>query len=335
MQTIRWGIMGLGKIAGRFAEDLKLLPDNQLVAVASRSADNARQFAQKHNADYWFDDFRLLVRCPEIDVVYVAAPHTDHAALTMLALQNGKHVLCEKPMGINAAEVAAMQKLATEKKLFLMEALWTRYMPSFLQMLDWLPQIGRIREIRADFGFAANLPEEHRLMDKNKGGGALLDIGIYPVFLALQLLGKPENIVANATFNQSGIDTSCQIVFDYPKQKCKAILSCSILEDTASEVVIMGENGSINMAKPWHNWGEVKLQVPDKEAIIFTPEKQGIGLWLETVAVGTAIRSGKIEEPLLPHAVSLQIAQTLDEIRHLIGLTYPQDEAKHSLTLWV
>lgn len=327
MQTIRWGIMGLGKIAGRFAEDVRLLPDHRLVAVASRSADNARQFAQKYNADYWFDDFQLLVRCPEIDAVYVAAPHADHYALTMLALQNGKHVLCEKPMGINASEVAAMQQLATEKRLFLMEALWTRYMPSFLQMLEWLPQIGPIREIHADFGFAANLPEEHRLMDRNKGGGALLDIGIYPVFLALQLLGKPEKIAASATFNHSGIDTSCQITFDYPQQKCKAILSCSILEDTASEAVIRGEKGSLHMAKPWHNWGVVTLQLPEKEAITFTPEKRGIGLWLETVAAGAAIRSGKMEEPLLPHAVSLQIAQTLDEIRHLIGLTYPQDGA--------
>lgn len=325
MQNIRWGIAGLGKIAGRFAEDLKLLPGHRLVAVASRSAENARQFAQLYNAGYWFDDFRLLVGCPEIDAVYVAAPHADHYALTIAALQNGKHVLCEKPMGINAAEVAAMQKLATEKGLFLMEALWTRYMPSFLKMLEWLPQIGAIRQIRADFGFAAHFPDEHRLMDKNKGGGSLLDIGIYPVFLALQLLGKPEKIAATATFNHSGIDTSCQIRFDYPQKNCKAMLSCSILEDTASEAVIAGENGSIHMAKPWHNWGTVTLHLPDKEPVSFIPEKRGIGLWLETAAAGEAIRSGKAEEPLLPHAISLQIAQTLDEIRRLIGLVYPQD----------
>lgn len=324
MQTIRWGIMGLGKIAGRFAEDLILLPDHQLVAVASRSADNARQFAEKHNTRYWFDSFEALAACPEIDAIYISAPHTDHYPLTMLALQHGRHVLCEKPMGINAKEVAAMQKLAADKGLFLMEAIWTRYMPSFLQMLEWLLQIGHIKEVRADFGFAANLPDEHRLMDKNKGGGALLDIGFYAVFLALQLLGAPANITASATFNRSGIDTACQMVFDYP-QGSRAILSCSILEDTASEAVITGKYGKIHMAKPWHSWGAITLQLIDKEPVVFSPEKIGNGLWLETRAAGNTIRSGKLQEEWMPHQVSLQIAQTLDKVRRLIGLDYSQD----------
>lgn len=325
MQAIRWGIMGLGKIARRFAEDLALIADSKLVAVASRNAANARDFAQTYGATRWFDNFEALAQCSEVDAVYVAAPHADHYALTILALQNGKHVLCEKPMGINAAEVAAMQRLAAEKNLFLMEALWTRYMPSYGQMLAWLPQVGRIKEVRADFGFAANFPDEHRLMNKAKGGGALLDIGIYPVFLALQLLGVPETITAQATFSPSGIDTSCQITFNYPAQSARAFLSCSILEDTPSEALIIGENGSIHLAKPWHSWGTVTLQLTDKQAVTFAPEKQGNGLWLETAAAQAAILAGKTEEPLMPHRVSLQTVQTLDTIRQIIGLVYPQD----------
>lgn len=324
MQIVRWGIMGLGKIARRFAEDLLLLPDNKLVAAASRTAENARQFAETYGATHWFDNFEALARCTEIHAVYVAAPHSDHYPLTMLALQHGKHVLCEKPMGINAREVAAMQQKAREKGLFLMEALWTRYMPSFQTMSEWLPQIGTIKELHADFGFAADFPAEHRLMNRMKGGGALLDIGIYPVFLALQILGIPLHIAAQADFNASGIDTACRICFDY--ENARAFLSCSIAENTASEALIVGENGTIRMEKPWHGWGAVTLQRKDREALTFTPEKRGNGLWLETLAAADAIRKGKTEEPLMPHQFTLQLAQTLDNIRRIIGLTYPQDE---------
>ncbi|MCS7018058.1 MAG: Gfo/Idh/MocA family oxidoreductase [Cytophagales bacterium] len=325
MQTVRWGIMGLGKIARRFAEDLSLTTDNQLVAVASRTRENAQQFAKQYGAKYWFDQFEALACCPEVDIVYIATPHTDHYPLTLLALQQGKHVLCEKPMGINAKEVVAMQQLAAEKRLFLMEALWTRYMPSYQVMLEWLPQIGIIKQLRADFGFAARVSQEHRLMNKAKGGGALLDIGIYPVFLALQVLGIPENISATATLLSSGIDAACQIDFDYPQQGAKALLTCTILQDTASEAVVIGENGNIHMAKPWHSWGAVTLQLTGKPPLTFTPEKRGNGLWLETNAAAQAIRTGKLEEPLMPHAVSLQIAHVLDAIRGQIGLRYSQD----------
>ncbi|MCS6967919.1 MAG: Gfo/Idh/MocA family oxidoreductase [Cytophagales bacterium] len=325
MEVIRWGIAGLGKIASRFAEDLQLLPGNVLMAVASRSAENARQFAAKYRATYWFNTFEALLTCQEVDAVYVAAPHSDHFPITMLALQHGKHVLCEKPMGINSMQVAAMQQLALQKGLFLMEALWTRYMPSFQKVLEWLPLIEPIGEITADFGFAAQVDEGHRLLNKAKGGGALLDVGIYPVFLALQLLHVPEHIFAEATFTATGVDASCRIRFEYPQKAAFASLSCSIVEHTPSQALIKGQRGTIHLAKPWHGWGSVTLHLNDREPIVFVPEKQGNGLWLETKAASLAIRTGKIEEPLMPHWFTLQLAQTLDAIRQLIGLKYEQD----------
>lgn len=215
-KTIHWGIIGLGKIARKFAEDLKLVPNCKLVAVASRDLTKAQSFAQDFGATYAYGDYEEITRNPIIDVIYIATPHHLHYENTVCCLENKKAVLCEKPFAMNLRQVQEMVALARKEEVFLMEALWTKFLPSFQKVNEIIKNghIGEINMVQADFSFKANYNPESRLFDKALGGGSLLDIGIYPLFLATTLLGKPENIKAMATFDKTGADVNCGMVLD-------------------------------------------------------------------------------------------------------------------------
>ncbi|WP_430410087.1 Gfo/Idh/MocA family protein [Kordia sp.] len=317
-----WGIIGLGKIANKFAADLQLSETSTLYGVASRSLEKATEFATKYNAKKTFNSYEALVHDSEIDVIYIATPHTFHFENTMLCLRNNKAVLCEKPMGINSTQVKKMIAEATTKKLFLMEAVWTRFMPAIEKVMELIDKkvIGEITSIRADFGFRSEFNAESRLFNKALGGGTLLDIGIYPIFLSLVVLGIPTNINAMARMTPTNVDRFCAMLFDYENGE-KAILESSFEANTPTEAYIHGTKGTLKIHRQFHQPTAITLYKNDQETVIELPFT-GNGYFHEIEEVNACIRDGKTESSKLPLAFSEQLIQIIDRVKSEIGLTY-------------
>lgn len=234
----------MGKIAHKFAHDLLLSADAELCGVASRDKEKAEEFSIDCSAKKSFGSYEELARDQEIDVVYVATPHPFHFENTMLCLDNNKGVLCEKPNGMNSAQTRKVSAKAQSKGLFLMEGLWTRFIPVTEKLIELLERkvIGEVLFIRADFGFKADLNPDGRIYNKSLGGGSLLDVGIYPIYMSLLVLGVPARIQSMARFTASGVDIYCSMMFDYSNNS-KASLESSVEADTPTEAHIYGEKG--------------------------------------------------------------------------------------------
>lgn len=215
---IRWGIAGTGKIAHTFADDLSLCDGNTLVAVGSRAMETANAFARQYDAAYAHDSYEALFENPNVDVVYIASPHTAHAQMAVTAMKKGKHVLCEKPLGVNGKQVATILDTAQEQGVFLMEALWSRFNPTIIkakELVD-LGHIGTLGYLHADFSFyGLDRDEKGRILNPDLAGGSILDIGIYPIFLSYLLLGMPKNIMSSSRFHHTGVEIQTSIIFDY------------------------------------------------------------------------------------------------------------------------
>ena len=323
---IKWGIIGLGNIAHKFAHDLNLHEGVTLYAVASRNKDKALEFKEKYNSVLSFDNYEDLAKCKEIDIVYIATPHIFHYENTMMCLEEGKTVLCEKPLSMNAEQSKKMIALAKEKNLFLMEALWTRFIPATEKVLELINnnEIGKVKSIKADFGFEAKLRSRNRLFDNKLGGGSLLDIGIYPIFLSLLILGLPSKITANATIDKNNIDTKFSAILDY-NDNVKALVESTFEEQTPTEALIIGENGSIKMHRQFHFSRKITLSREGKLDEIFDIEIVGNGYYHEIDEVVNCLKNGHIESKKLPHKFSLDLTTTLDKIRKQIGLKYDTD----------
>lgn len=319
---IKWGIIGLGKIAHKFAHDLLLSEGAALKAVASRSHEKAEAFAQKYAAQRYYGSYQELADDPAIDVVYIATPHPLHIENTRMCLESGKAVLCEKPMGMNAGELSEMVKLARRKKLFLMEGIWTRFMPSTLKLLELLESgvIGKVKHIRADFGFVAPFDPDERLFSKQLGGGSLLDIGIYPVFLAQLLLGQPRQIKAAARMASTGVDSHCSMIFSYGDQAL-ASLESTFENNTPTEALIYGEKGSIKMHHRFHQSEQLTLEVNGNQESFDLPY-HGNGYTHEIEEVQNCLKLGQCESDSLPLNFSLQLAELLDQVKVEIQLNY-------------
>ncbi|MGB7784631.1 MAG: Gfo/Idh/MocA family oxidoreductase, partial [Salinimicrobium sp.] len=212
-REIKWGIIGPGQIARKFARSLQEVDDAQLYAVASRTLERAEAFAEETGAAKAFGSYEEMLMDAEVDVVYIATPHVFHKEHTLLSLKHGKPVLCEKPFAINRAQVKEMISNAKEKRVFLMEAMWTPFLPHIIYLREVLSsgKYGKVKRLTADFGFAAAFDKNGRLFKKSLGGGSLLDIGIYPIFLALHTLGKPEKISAKAQMSSTNVDEVCEV----------------------------------------------------------------------------------------------------------------------------
>ena len=208
MKIFKWGIIGPGKIAEKFAEALLNCPNAELWAVASRDKERAESFAKKYRAVKYYDQYEALINDEEIDVVYIATPHTFHYRHVLLCLNNKKPVLCEKPLSVNYQSALEMITLAKETKVFLMEAMWTRFLPVIKEVFRLIKQgeIGEIIFIKADFGYSFPYDTESRIFNMKLGGGSLLDIGVYPLFLALSLLGEPDSVKTFAHISSTGAD---------------------------------------------------------------------------------------------------------------------------------
>ncbi len=315
-KTIRWGILGLGKIANKFASDLALVEDAILYAVGSRDMNKANEFGKKYGAKKFYGSYEELSKDPDIDIIYIATTNNLHYQNTIMCLNNGKSVLCEKPLGLDSKEVTEMIQLAKSKNLFLMEALWTRFIPSTKQVLKLIDNgtIGNIKFIRADFGFKGNSDPKLRLYNKNLGGGSLLDIGIYPIYLSLLTLGVPNDISSMARISDTGVDSYAGMVFTY-ENNIKAFLESTFETDTGTEAYIYGESGVIKMHKPFHHTKRISIYSNNKATHNIDIEYIGNGYYHEIVEVNHCIRNGLTESTLIPHSLSIDLMSIMDQVR--------------------
>lgn len=326
-KIFNWGIIGLGKIARKFAEDLQKTPHTKLHAVASRNIDKAKNFAHEYEVQHAFGSYEALMTCPDLDAIYIATPHVMHCVNTLLCLNHKIPVLCEKPFAMNGGEVQQMISTAKENDTFLMEAIWTRFFPSILKILEIVKSgtIGDLVMLKADFGFKATVDFESRLYNRDLGGGSLLDIGIYPLFLAQLLFGKPSEIKAFAQIGETGIDENCSMLLRFSENQ-HAVLDSTIVNDTPTVAHIYGTKGRIKIHRRWHEANRFTLFIEGKDPEEFSFDHEGCrGYRFEIEEVMRCVQAGKKESGVLPLSFSRDLMELLDAVRKEIGLEYLKD----------
>lgn len=327
-RKIRWGILGCGKIANKFASDLKLVDDGVLFAIASRDPSKSESFSKDHKPALVFNSYEALVECADVDAIYVATPHGLHYKHVMLCLQHGKAVLCEKAFALNLGQAREMIDFARRKKVFLMEAFWTKFLPQYQKVMEIIRsgKIGEVKFIQSDFGFKAPLPRAQRLFDPMLGGGSLLDIGIYPVFMAQSILGKPTQVHAFITPYESGVDEQCAITMKFAGGAL-AVLSSTFAVETPVEAMIAGTEGRIVMRNRFHNAvATVEMVIGRQEReMIEVHMEPGFGYQFETRHVNECLKKGLTESPVMTHADTLMLMETLDRLRKACDVRYPVD----------
>jgi len=322
-KTINWGIIGLGSIAHKFATDLLTVEGARLYAVASRNQEKADAFASKFNTPKAYESYEALAKDPNIDAVYIATPHAFHKENTLLCLDHGIAVLCEKPFAMNSDEVHEMIAKTKEKNVLLMEALWTYFLPHYQYVLKALDDkiYGNVLKLEADFGFYRAFDNSSRVFNKSLGGGSLLDIGIYPIFAALSTLGIPKNIEAKATYFENDADSSCDMVFEYDNN-AKAILKSTLIEETPTEAVFHCETGTIKINSQFHAPSTVSLIPNEGKAETIDFNYKTIGYNYEVIHFNELLRQGKTESNIMSFEFSKELIKTLDKLRQLINLNY-------------
>ena len=324
-KKIQWGILGLGKIAHKFAHDLALVSSAELYAVASSSVERAAAFAQEHKANVAYGNYSSLFNDESVEVIYIASVHTDHHSHSCAALKAGKAVLCEKPLGINAKEVKEMIALAQSKRLFFMEALWSRFNPALKALKKSVEQgkIGDLRHIQASFSMSRLQDDPNgRILNTAMGGGSLLDIGIYPVFLAYLFLGLPDEILAKTHFNEQGTEIQTSIIFHY--SQAQAQLYSSLAHPLKMEAKLFGTKGEVILHPTWHET-EAYTRIIDAHETTETHPKEGLGYVHEIEEVHQCLNANKTESKLWSHKDSLNLISLLDEIRKQTGIQFPQE----------
>ncbi len=328
-QVIRWGILGCGKIARKFASDLQWVRDAKLVAIGAREQSTADAFAKDFPVEYKHNSYKALAENPEVDVIYIATPHALHYEHVILCLQHKKALLVEKAFAINYGQAKQMIDFAKSQQTFLMEAFWTRFLPHYLKVKEMIAQgqVGAIQYINAEFGFKPTPPVSQRIYDPALGGGSLLDVGVYPVFLALDLLGKPDHIQASIVPAPSGVDEQCSIQFKYNNGAIANLFS-SFATNLATGADIAGDQGRLRLTHRFHG-PTTKLEfypgvVDSKQAVAFEKAK-GNGYEYEAQHVTDCLKKGLTESPLRTHIDTLILTQTLDQIRSMVGIRYPAD----------
>lgn len=325
--TIRWGILGTGNIAHQFARGLQTADDVQLVAVGSRTQASAEAFGDEFGAPHRHSSYEALAADPEVDAIYVSTPHPFHKDNTILCLNEGKAVLCEKPFAINTAEAVEMIAVAREKHLFLMEAMWTRFSPVMYRVRELLAQgaIGEPRMLQADFGFRGKFDPNSRQFDPALGGGALLDVGIYPLSLASMIFGSPTEIVSAAHLGETGVDEQSVVVLKYGAGQL-AITSSAVSTNTPQEAVIMGTNGMIRIPHQWWRPQRLILSVSGKADEVIDLPFKGNGYDYEAEEVGRCLRAGELESAVMPLDETLALMRTMDTARAQWGMVYPTEQ---------
>ncbi len=321
-RKIKWGIIGLGNIASQFASDLLLVENAELTAVASRDLAKAEEFGGKFNALRMYNSYDLLFEDSEVEIVYIATPHNSHAELAIKALENGKHVLCEKPLSLSYKDAQRMIEASKKNNKFFMEAFWTRFIPSVQDVLQKINSgiIGEVNYVKADFAFHGSEIENKRLFDKELGGGALFDIGVYPLFLSYILLGNPKEIFAKAIKHKNDIDLQTSMILEY--ESAQSILHASIVSESDMKAVISGTKGRIELNAPWYVADGYSLFMNEgKEAVVSLPTL-GKGYSHEIIECQNCIQNNQIESKLWSHQNSLDLSKIVEEIKTQIGLPF-------------
>ena len=329
MTVIRWGILGCGRIARKFAADLKHVGDSKLIAIGSRNRETASAFAKEFPVTHIHDSYEALAANPEVDIIYIASPHGLHYEHSMLCLQHKKAVLCEKALAINSKQVKEMIDLAKQEKVFFMEALWTKFLPHYKLVMQMIGdgKLGEIQSMLVNFGFIPIPPVPARLYDNALGGGSLLDIGIYNVFMTLSVLGRPDIVEASMTATSTGVDEQCAVLFKYPNGIMAQLFS-SFSSNLPTEADINGNKGRIHLAHRFYEPNTVIEFYPermDSKQVIPFEKEPGFGYQYEARHACECLRMGMTESPVMRHQDSLLLMETLDRIREAAGIRYLVD----------
>lgn len=324
MKKLKWGILGTGRMADIFVTELIQLPEAHVVAVGSRTQKNAETFGVKFHIPERFGSYSDLVDQSSADIIYVATPHPFHKDNTILALEAGKHVLCEKPFAIHAGEAESMVTVARTRGLFLMDALWIRFTP----LMQWLKEslekgiLGKPGIFSGAFGYAMDFDPQSRVFNPYLGGGALLDVGIYPLSTSVWIMGNPTETVSLATLGRSGIDERTGILMKTADGKL-SVLYTAVINRTPYDFTVMGEKGMITVHGPWWHQNSLTIYQGSKKQLVkhFPFKNRGYGYMASHVM--TCIRNGQTESPIIPHKETLTIMKVMDQIRQQIGLKYP------------
>ena len=322
----RWGILSTGGIATAFARDLSYLNNHVVAAVGSRNKESAENWAIEFPGCRAYGSYEELVSDPNIDAIYVATPHSFHAEHSILALRAGKPVLCEKPFAINADQSRDMKSAAALSGVALMEAMWTRYLPHIHNVRQILAAgtIGKVFAVEADHGQRLADFANPRHWEPELGGGALLDLGIYPVSFAHMVLGKPEKITAVAALTEKGVDAQTSAIFDYPSG-AQAILTTTLSAKTSNRATISGELGRIEIDTVFYNPAPVRVVMHDGTTTDYPNTYVGHGLREQAQYFSELVQRGETDSKLLPLNETIEIMESLDEIRRQIGLIYPSE----------
>lgn len=324
-ETFNWGILGCGSIAHQFAESLKLIPNAKLISVASKSGKHVK-FGEKYEAENRYDNYEQLASDPNVDAIYIATIHNLHYENAKLCLEGKKPVLCEKPFTLNAIQAEDLINIARRNNLFLMEGMWTRFIPcveKIREMVNIDKKLGEVLLIKADFGFKFPYGPEHRGFNPKLAGGSLLDLGIYPISFSSMLLGKPTKISSSAIIGETGVDIVSSYFFEYDNG-ATAMLTSSNKLNMPHKALIIGTEGYLevlNFSRPWKmdyfNGKEIEtIEIPyDKP-----------GFQFEAIEAMNCIKKGKLESEIMPLDESLEIMKTMDTLRNQWGLKYPEEK---------
>jgi predicted dehydrogenase len=323
MSTFKWGILGPGGIARAFAKDLQLLDGHEVAAVGSRTLSNAQEFAKSFGGTA-YGSYEELVADPTVDAIYVATPHPSHKDNVISALNAGKPVLCEKPFAVNAHEAREMVAAAERNGVALMEAMWARFLPHYAHVREIIASgvLGQILTVQADHGQRLadrNIP---RLIEPSLAGGALLDLGIYPVSFAHMILGNPTKITASAVLTDKGVDAQTSMIFDYA-DGAQAILTTTMIEQTPCRAVVAGVNGWLEIDRTFYNPTSMRVVLFDGSVTQYPHTYTGHGLREQAKAFKKLVQSGKNQSEILTWKDTVDIMGTLDAVRSQIGLRYP------------
>jgi len=318
-----WGILGPGGIARAFAQDLTLLSGHTIGAVGSRSLENAQKFSDTFGGTA-YGSYAELVADPTIDAIYVATPHPAHHDNVILALNAGKPVLCEKPFAVNSKQAQAMVDAATRNSVALMEAMWARFLPHYAKVREIVDSgvLGPILSIHADHGQRLADQGIARLIEPDLAGGALLDLGIYPVSFAHMILGNPAHITSKAVMTEKGVDAQTSMIFSY-NNGAQAVLTTTMIEQTPCRAVVAGLNGWLEIDRTFYNPAAMRVVLNDGTVTEYPNTYTGHGLREQAETFKQIVRSAKLESDILTWADTVDIMKSLDTVREQIGLKYP------------
>ena len=322
-KNYRWGILGAGRIAEKFCTALSTVEGATIHAVASRDIENAKAYAKKFKASRFYDNYDDLMQDENVDIIYIATPHAFHYEQTMACIKKGKHVLCEKPIALTYSQTAAMINAAKENQVFLMEGMWTACMPFIDKIKQLIGEdvIGKLQYVSADFGFKAPVDFESRLFNKSLGGGSMMDVGIYPLFLATWLLGEPSLVKAVSKLSITNVDEYLNIVLQYPDGQSAHLLS-SVQFNTAIEAEIIGTKGRIKIKNPWFKATELEVYLADEEVQNFSMPHKSNGFDYEIQEVMSCLDKGLLESEKMPHQLTLLISKIMEDILMQVGIVY-------------